>query len=352
MVFKLFAILQKYDFSSKSQLDGGSLRTTCGCLRYCKSTIFQANHNAMERLRVDVVVVCDTAKVRFFKQITTKGTQEEYNYRLFAILQKYDFSSKSQQRLLAYSYSSVVCDTAKVRFFKQITTRLVIKDDKGMLFAILQKYDFSSKSQQAEGDTLVAASCLRYCKSTIFQANHNRVSKMPKHILVVCDTAKVRFFKQITTGVETRDILLVLFAILQKYDFSSKSQLSLHQKSETKSCLRYCKSTIFQANHNENFKGIKNGNVVCDTAKVRFFKQITTRKSPQYRYMCCLRYCKSTIFQANHNLVVNRNAQRLLFAILQKYDFSSKSQLSGDNVLRKVCCLRYCKSTIFQANHN
>ena len=41
------------------------------------------------------------------------------------------------------------------------------------LFAILQKYDSSSKSQPAECKVKVQGRCLRYCKSTIFQANHN-----------------------------------------------------------------------------------------------------------------------------------------------------------------------------------
>ena len=42
-----------------------------------------------------------------------------------------------------------VCDTAKVRFFKQITTRLVRLFSAFQMFVILQKYDFSSKSQPA-----------------------------------------------------------------------------------------------------------------------------------------------------------------------------------------------------------
>ena len=67
-----------------------------------------------------------------------------------------------------------------------------------------------------------------------------------------------------------------LFAILQKYDFSSKSQLRLSQCLLAKRCLRYCKSTIFQANHNTIIVAIAFYQVVCDTAKVRFFKQITT----------------------------------------------------------------------------
>ena len=143
--------------------------------------------------------------------------------------------------------------------------------------------------------------CLRYCKSTIFQANHNRCALAHICRTVVCDTAKVRFFKQITTAHTER------FGCTR--------------------CLRYCKSTIFQANHNVIGLLLVLVLVVCDTAKVRFFKQITTTTS----------------------LVGFR---MLLFAILQKYDFSSKSQLSVLCIFLDLCCLRYCKSTIFQANHN
>ena len=147
--------------------------------------------------------------------------------KLFAILQKYDFSSKSQRRTDDYTSLLVVCDTAKVRFFKQITTPICVIFVIIALFAILQKYDFSSKSQQAAKD------------ADLWHA--------------VCDTAKVRFFKQITT-------------------------LAL-SRSATTSCLRYCKSTIFQANHNTNIDNHISHGVVCDTAKVRFFKQITTQIS-------------------------------------------------------------------------
>ena len=70
-----------------------------------------------------------------------------------------------------------------------------------VLFAILQKYDFSSKSQQIFPGQFKPVRCLRYCKSTIFQANHNQTQRRSSWLAVVCDTAKVRFFKQITTGI-------------------------------------------------------------------------------------------------------------------------------------------------------
>ena len=221
--------------------------------------------------------------------------------QLFAILQKYDFSSKSQLAI-KHSFSiNVVCDTAKVRFFKQITTPFANISLTKELFAILQKYDFSSKSQLGCPLLKILQSCLRYCKSTIFQANHNIVIVIVTKIFVVCDTAKVRFFKQITTGMVGNLLPKELFAILQKYDFSSKSQPDVRIYAPTIGCLRYCKSTIFQANHNHHSVYYFLSDVVCDTAKVRFFKQITTASG-------------STFLTST------------LFAILQKYDFSSKSQ--------------------------
>ena len=246
----LFAILQKYDFSSKSQLKNWDDSSTLSCLRYCKSTIFQANHNQLGKFLDRHFVVCDTAKVRFFKQITTIEKVSDMSEELFAILQKYDFSSKSQPVTVPTRHSIVVCDTAKVRFFKQITTQ--------------------------RKRTRRALRCLRYCKSTIFQANHNSSFRIAAIAPVVCDTAKVRFFKQITTSFLDSLRVVKLFAILQKYDFSSKSQLKTANNRQVGGCLRYCKSTIFQANHNLHCYYPICYAVVCDTAKVRFFKQITT----------------------------------------------------------------------------
>ena len=143
------------------------------------------------------------------------------------------------------------------------------------MFVILQKYDFSSKSQRVNAATSKLIRCLWYCKSTIFQANHNRMLKEIPHT--------------------------AMFVILQKYDFSSKSQLYLQEKYYRHGCLWYCKSTIFQANHNAELLG----------------QQTLT-----------------------------------MFVILQKYDFSSKSQRVSHKPPPAAWCLWYCKSTIFQANHN
>ena len=227
--------------------------------------------------------------------------QIDMTFKLFAILQKYEFSSKSQHYLMS-APNAVGC----LRYCKSTSFQanhnqqpfVVVVEP---LFAILQKYEFSSKSQQDFRCYRLHLRCLRYCKSTSFQANHNLLLRCPRLAYVVCDTAKVRVFKQITTSFTYGWTTTLLFAILQKYEFSSKSQLIEIPIPHTSGCLRYCKSTSFQANHNARPASPKRPFVVCDTAKVRVFKQITTSRSFLRLTTSCLRYCKSTSFQANHN---------------------------------------------------
>ena len=164
-------------------------------------------------------------------------------------------------------------------------------------------YEFSSKSQLGAQTNELAIRCLRYCKCTSFQANHNAADEAKAFGSVVCDTANVRVFKQITTFTSSFLSRILLFAILQMYEFSSKSQHSRVISSAAECCLRYCKCTSFQANHNQCALHIFLCAVVCDTANVRVFKQITTGTVDGNIKYSCLRYCKSTSFQANHNLL-------------------------------------------------
>ena len=58
----------------------------------------------------------------FLKSLYLFVVQIDMVFKLFAILQKYEFSSKSQLLKQQHFNAAVVCDTAKVRVFKQITT--------------------------------------------------------------------------------------------------------------------------------------------------------------------------------------------------------------------------------------
>ena len=70
-LFWLLLIPQRYEFSSKSQLEYPYARWVLRCCWYHKGTNFQANHNYSNAKVVILFVVADTTKVRIFKQITT-----------------------------------------------------------------------------------------------------------------------------------------------------------------------------------------------------------------------------------------------------------------------------------------
>ena len=247
-------------------------------------------------------------------------------------------------------------------------------------------------------------SCCWYHKGTNFQANHNGYVPTYSKYKVVVDTTKVRIFKQITTLVLILIFANQLLLIPQRYEFSSKSQLSAGVGEISSRCCWYHKGTNFQANHNINLPYEQYKLVVVDTTKVRIFKQITTKvlrpmqqallllipqryefssKSQQYNDTChelfsCCWYHKGTNFQANHNtnfrlnmmlpVVVDTTKVRifkqittncwytyntdLLLLIPQRYEFSSKSQRLFESASWLKCCCWYHKGTNFQANHN
>ena len=354
MDFSLLLILQRYEFSSKSQRSLVRISVRSSCCWYYKGTNFQANHNNNSILARAYIVVADTTKVRIFKQITTTITLVKMVLTLLLILQRYEFSSKSQHGLVTSAQLQVVADTTKVRIFKQITTALVLiiilialllilqryefssKSQlqlntcvrmfrccwyyKGTnfqanhnicapeawsvrLLLILQRYEFSSKSQRSAYAWDWRTSCCWYYKGTNFQANHNWRSERVTYCSVVADTTKVRIFKQITTLMMTGRITMQLLLILQRYEFSSKSQQDVIKFGLPISCCWYYKGTNFQANHNLGFHLDRLITVVADTTKVRIFKQITTIAMRYAWYCGCCWYYKGTNFQANHNMV-------------------------------------------------
>ena len=144
----------------------------------------------------------------------------------------------------------VVADTTKVRIFKQITTNKSEGGGGVLLLLIPQRYEFSSKSQHKLLLHNERTSCCWYHKGTNFQANHNEWGVIQSKGRVVADTTKVRIFKQITTYTYNTDFVSALLLIPQRYEFSSKSQQDPTSFNKLNSCCWYHKGTNFQANHN------------------------------------------------------------------------------------------------------
>ena len=94
---KLFPMVQRYKFESKSQ-PYWSITTTSGCcFQWFKGTNLKANHNTGSSAIARPTAVSNGSKVQIWKQITTPEQAYHVVSGLFPMVQRYKFESKSQR---------------------------------------------------------------------------------------------------------------------------------------------------------------------------------------------------------------------------------------------------------------
>ena len=165
-------------------------------------------------------------------------------------LQRYEFFSKSQQKLKSGKIRDRCCLPYKGTNFSANHNFLMAGRYLCLMLFTLQRYEFFSKSQHIQNFNIIFARCCLPYKGTNFSANHNdSISALKEHFDVVYPT-KVRIFQQITTR--------------------RRASVCL-----TRCCLPY-KGTNFSANHNIMSIYIINKSDVVYPTKVRIFQQITT----------------------------------------------------------------------------
>ena len=118
-----------------------------------------------------------------------------------------------------------------------------------MLFT-LQRYEFFSKSQQKLVTDAISSGCCLPYKGTNFSANHNALSAVCFLCLDVVYPTKVRIFQQITTFFLLYYTCLLMLFTLQRYEFFSKSQRTMRRPTHRAGCCLPYKGTNFSANHN------------------------------------------------------------------------------------------------------
>ena len=196
-----------------------------------------------------------------------------------------------------------------------------------MLLLIPQRYEFSSKSQRAFVNKNFYVCCCWYHKGTNFQANHNWDTFLLSTFLVVADTTKVRIFKQITTSSIRLSSLSVLLLIPQRYEFSSKSQHILCALIIIFSCCWYHKGTNFQANHNRRLHEHCSWKLLLIPQRYEFSSKSQLSWWIDIMTFVVADTTKVRIFkQITTQGQSYEEAQKLLL-IPQRYEFSSKSQL-------------------------
>ena len=202
--------------------------------------------------------------------------------------------------------SASVCNLSKNTIWKQITTHLRFRFRFLNLYAIYQRTQSESKSQPINFHPNGVGICMQSIKEHNLKANHNPSLISFFQIASVCNLSKNTIWKQITTISSGLQIALDLYAIYQRTQSESKSQLTKIFSLNCHICMQSIKEHNLKANHNFIHNNPKHTLSVCNLSKNTIWKQITTTP---------LQLCN----------------QKCLYAIYQRTQSESKSQLPGGN---------------------
>ena len=276
----LYAIYQRTQSESKSQLWFGDVPNGGVCMQSIKEHNLKANHNSGEVTAIQWGSVCNLSKNTIWKQITTIAIASAANCRLYAIYQRTQSESKSQRRWSSYTDHRSVCNLSKNTIWKQITTGVRRHHVHRPLYAIYQRTQSESKSQQFSCGLALFTFCMQSIKEHNLKANHNQTIAEDTLLTSVCNLSKNTIWKQITTLVSIDMLKGNLYAIYQRTQSESKSQpLRWHHRLHFV-CMQSIKEHNLKANHNYT-GGLKEGIFsVCNLSKNTIWKQITTQTCP------------------------------------------------------------------------
>ncbi len=210
------------------------------------------------------------------------------------------------------------------------------------------------------------------------KANHNLALFLNPFLLSVCNLSKNTIWKQITTIRERKLCIRPLYAIYQRTQSESKSQLNRCPCVRYRFCMQSIKEHNLKANHNGvplwSFRKFS----VCNLSKNTIWKQITTMGVMENSFLLCMQSIKEHNLKANHNLNRIYNAmpnsvcnlskntiwkqittqlhlihyRQYLYAIYQRTQSESKSQLNSITPGIQSVCMQSIKEHNLKANHN
>ncbi len=118
----LYAIYQRTQSESKSQLVSVLAIDEMICMQSIKEHNLKANHNYVILYLFSKKSVCNLSKNTIWKQITTIPISKDWISGLYAIYQRTQSESKSQRLVTKPTFFNSVCNLSKNTIWKQITT--------------------------------------------------------------------------------------------------------------------------------------------------------------------------------------------------------------------------------------
>ncbi len=143
-----------------------------------------------------------------------------------------------------------------------------------------------------------------------------------------------------------------LYAIYQRTQSESKSQLSSIVISLAIVCMQSIKEHNLKANHNLILQSRHPDKSVCNLSKNTIWKQITTTRRKGYNCNVCMQSIKEHNLKANHNHLLWVKMFLYLYAIYQRTQSESKSQPMQVHTVTHQVCMQSIKEHNLKANHN
>ncbi len=236
----------------------------------------KANHNLLLIYSSKHHSVCNLSKNTIWKQITTHRLGNLERCSLYAIYQRTQSESKSQPDAPDGTHALVCMQSIKEHNLKANHNSQQTLKQFLILYAIYQRTQSESKSQLNEGGQLTQWICMQSIKEHNLKANHNKLVNFEKEEKSVCNLSKNTIWKQITTRTSLHLHWRHLYAIYQRTQSESKSQLPRWRLTEQQICMQSIKEHNLKANHNNAGMKVKQLNSVCNLSKNTIWKQITT----------------------------------------------------------------------------
>ena len=154
--------------------------------------------------------------------LTSISTLSTY---LYAIYQRTQSESKSQHDRYCYWCCWICMQSIKEHNLKANHNTKICFMFLKFLYAIYQRTQSESKSQQPRRKAGNERICMQSIKEHNLKANHNSFVFPMDRLISVCNLSKNTIWKQITTQSVLLLALLNLYAIYQRTQSESKSQL-------------------------------------------------------------------------------------------------------------------------------
>ena len=292
---KLYSVLQRYNFESNLQRARSSPWPWRNCIQYYKDTILKAIYNYFHAIRPAKRTVFSITKIQFWKQFTTFVIL--YDIAVYCIQYYKDTILKAIYNGFEDLISCLITvfSITKIQFWKQFTT---IHYDVGLtqkLYSVLQRYNFESNLQRNVTRHIFYIHCIQYYKDTILKAIYNGYIDRGQDMTTVFSITKIQFWKQFTTVWQHWLRLMVLYSVLQRYNFESNLQPMTGRVEIANYCIQYYKDTILKAIYNHAGNLLRFLKTVFSITKIQFWKQFTTFMAFIFYALNCIQYYKALV---------------------------------------------------------